>query len=236
MTLSTYFGSIGYDARWAISKPDGSYAVEDGLFYRAEIQETQRSGFQIILHLRGTTCGKAGIEQCRHVIRFDRNGEQVSLAWPDGRDRSRQELRAQKVVIATPAPADVVNLDKIDGASFGGWDHNGSVMWTAQSDGLIVYAEPRASIQDVVRKGSVLFRGNPFLQGERLEGTAYAFKKGCSPAPYAVRGGYSRDNSTITLRGAGPIRKGCEVVGYSERSPHAVLKFKSMMGGVEGDI
>ena len=127
------------------------------------------------------------------------------------------------------AEAEFVDLDKIDGASFGGYDHNGSVMWTALADGLIVYAEPKASIRDVVKPGSVLFRGKPFLQGARLHGTAYAFKKGCAPAPYAVRGGYSRDNATITLRGAGPIRQGCEVVGYSEKSPHAVLKFTSMM-------
>lgn len=127
------------------------------------------------------------------------------------------------------AGAEAVDLDSIDGASFGGYDHNGSVMWTALADGLIVYAEPKASIRDVVKPGSVLFRGSPFLQGGRLEGTAYAFKKGCAPAPYAVRGGYSRGNATITLRGAGPIRQGCEVVGYSVRSPHAVLKFTSMM-------
>lgn len=128
-----------------------------------------------------------------------------------------------------PAGAEAIDLDKIDGASFGGYDHNGSLMWTALTDGLIVYAEPKASIRDVVKPGSVLFRGAPFLQGGRLEGTAYAFKKNCPPAPYAVRGGYSRDNATITLRGAGPVRQGCEVVGYSEKSPHAVLKFTSMM-------
>ena len=127
------------------------------------------------------------------------------------------------------AAADIVDLDRIDGASFGGYDHNGSVMWTALSDGLIVYAEPKAAVRDVVKPGSVLFRGKPFQQGGRLEGTAYAFKKGCAPAPYAVRGSYSRDNATITLRGAGPVRQGCDVVGYSERSPHAVLKFTSMM-------
>lgn len=44
------------------------------------------------------------------------------------------------------APAETVDLDSIDGASFGGYDHNGSVMWTALGDGLIVYAEPKASI------------------------------------------------------------------------------------------
>lgn len=88
---------------------------------------------------------------------------------------------------------------------------------------------PKPSIRNVVKPGSVIFRGKPFLRGGRLEDTAYAFKKGCPAAPYAVRGGYSRDNATITLRGAGPIRQGCEVVGYSGRSPHAELTFRSKM-------
>jgi hypothetical protein len=147
-----------------------------------------------------------------------------------GATTAKQEAAPESAgMMPGPAEAETVDLDKIDGASFGGYDHNGSVMWTALTDGLIVYAEPKASIRDVVKPGSVLFRGKPFMQGARLHGTAYAFKKGCAPAPYAVRGGYSRDNATITLRGAGPIRQGCEVVGYSEKSPHAVLKFTSMM-------
>jgi hypothetical protein len=94
---------------------------------------------------------------------------------------------------------------------------------------MIVYVEPKASIRDVVKPGAVVYRGKPFHAGERAEGIAYAFKKGCPPAPYAVRGGYTRDRSAIILRGAGPIWNGCEVVGYSERSPHSVLKFTSLM-------
>lgn len=226
-------GSIGYGARWAVSTAEGTYKITSPMVRLAEIQETLKNGYQIIIHLHGLHCGKGGAAQCRHVVRFDRNGDMVSIAWPDGRDRvaGRDMPTAQKAAVAVTAPAmaEVVDLGKIDGASFGGYDHNGSVMWTALNEGLIVYAEPKVSVRDVVKPGSVLFRGKPFLQGGRLEGTAYAFKKGCPPAPYAVRGSYSRDNATITLRGAGPVRQGCEVVGYSEKSPHAVLKFVSMM-------
>ena len=219
-------GSAGSGARWAISTANGSYKVTSTLVRMAEIQETLKNGYQVIIHLHGLACGKGGAAQCRHVVRFDRDAEMLSLAWPDGRDRRASQPVA---VAAAPAAMEVVDLDKIDGASFGGYDHNGSVMWTALSEGLIVYAEPKAAVRDVVKPGSVLFRGKPFQQGGRLKGTAYAFKKGCAPAPYAVRGSYSHDNATITLRGAGPLRQGCEVVGYSERSPHAVLKFTSMM-------
>ncbi|WP_336813409.1 hypothetical protein [Bosea sp. MMO-172] len=225
-------GSAGHGARWAVSTAEGTYRVSSPLMRKAEIQETLNNGYQVIIHLHGLACGRAGASQCRHVVRFDRDGQMHSLAWPDGRDSKADQDRpaVQPVAVAAaPAAADVVDLDRIDGASFGGYDHNGSVMWTALSEGLIVYAEPKAAVRDVVKPGSVLFRGKPFQQGGRFEGTAYAFKKGCAPAPYAVRGSYSRDNATITLRGAGPVRQGCDVVGYSERSPHAVLKFTSMM-------
>ncbi|KQP32810.1 hypothetical protein ASF25_17475 [Methylobacterium sp. Leaf100] len=94
--------------------------------------------------------------------------------------------------------------------------------------GLIVYHEPKASIRDVVPHGTVLFRGR--LDVNRpVVGTAYAFKAGCPPAPYPVTGTYSDHAYTLKLRGAGPIRRGCEVVGYSDRSPHATLLFKYLL-------
>ncbi len=109
------------------------------------------------------------------------------------------------------------------------YDHNGSQVTVAAESGLIAYSEPKASLRDVARTGTVIFRGEPFGYSGKIVGTAYAFKRGCPPAPYAVRGEYSPDNTTIVLRGAAPIRKGCEVTGYSVRSPHAVLRFKSLM-------
>jgi len=93
---SYYSGSAGYGSRWAISKPDGSYSVEDGLFHRAQIQETLKNGYQIILYLHGASCGKGGAAQCRHVVKFDTKGERVSIAWPDGQDHGGEQPKAAK--------------------------------------------------------------------------------------------------------------------------------------------
>lgn len=119
-----------------------------------------------------------------------------------------------------------VDLSTMGGSAY---DHNGSQVTIIPESGLIAYSEPKASLRDVARTGTVIFRGEPFGYGGKIVGTAYAFKRGCLPAAYAVSGGYSPDNTTIVLRGAAPIRKGCEVTGYSIRSPHADLRFKSLM-------
>lgn len=139
---------------------------------------------------------------------------------------------AQQWEVLCPA-AGVMQLEQGPGAAdlSGGsaYDHNGSQVTIAPESGLIAYSEPKASLRDVARTGTVIFSGEPFGYSGKIVGTAYAFKRGCPPAPYAVSGGYSPDNTTIELRGAAPIRKGCEVTGYSVRSPHAVLRFKSLM-------
>ena len=59
----------------------------------------------------------------------------------------------------------------------------------------------------------------------RLAGTAYAFKAGCQPAPYAVNGVFRSTN--IALAGASPTRDphSCTVTGYTSRSPNARLSF-----------
>jgi hypothetical protein len=119
-----------------------------------------------------------------------------------------------------------VDLSTMGGSAY---DHNGSQVTVVPESGLIAYFEPKASLRDVARAGTVIFRGEPFGYGGKIEGTAYAFKCGCPPVPYAVSGGYSADNTAIVLRGAAPIRKGCDITGYSPRSPHAVLRFKSLM-------
>ncbi|GJE59041.1 hypothetical protein [Methylobacterium trifolii] len=108
------------------------------------------------------------------------------------------------------------------------WDHNGSEVWLDPGTGVISYEAAKPAMRAVVRRGSVLFRGR--LGADRaVQGTAYAFKEGCPPAPYPVRGAYSRDGGTLVLRGLGPVREGCTVVAYTERSPHATLRFVSLM-------
>lgn len=109
------------------------------------------------------------------------------------------------------------------------WTHNGSAVAVDQDAGVIAYNKPRAGLAGVVQPGSVLFRGRLGYSGQGASGTAYAFKEGCDPAPYAVRGGYDRSNEILTLVGAGPIRQGCEVVGYSMTSPHSRLVFKNVI-------
>ncbi|SFG57870.1 hypothetical protein [Methylobacterium gossipiicola] len=108
------------------------------------------------------------------------------------------------------------------------WMHNGSMVFADPETGLIVYHEPKASIRDVVPPGAVLFRGR-LGPNRPVGGTAYAFKAGCPPAPYPVTGTYSDHAYTLRLRGAGPVRRGCEVVGYSDGSPHATLLFTYLL-------
>ncbi|WP_306223778.1 hypothetical protein [Bosea beijingensis] len=108
------------------------------------------------------------------------------------------------------------------------WDHNGSLVHVDGGTGIIAYDEPKAALKGTVAPRAILFRGT-IEQGGRIEGTAYAFKKGCAPAPYKVSGRYSASRDQIVLKGDGPTRNGCEVSGYSARSPHSTLKFRSMM-------
>lgn len=228
-------GSAGYGVRWAVSRADGSYAVGNTQLRKGEIEETLKSGFQAIFHYHGSTCGKSGAADCREVGRFDKDGQWQNIAWPDGRSGS---ARAPAPVVQT-APTSAAAIGKEDlfdfetlgmlSSSHGGYDHNGSLMKMAFEYGLIVYEEPKASLAGIAQKGTILFRGDPFTEGGRLKGMAVAFKKGCPPAEYEVTGTYSRDRSTVTLSGAGPVREGCNVVGYSTRSPHSRLVFKSIM-------
>ncbi|MGX5733044.1 hypothetical protein [Bosea thiooxidans] len=141
---------------------------------------------------------------------------------------------AQQWEVLCPAAGTIqagLEPSTIDLSTMGGsaYDHNGSQVTVVPESGLIAYSEPKASLRDVARAGTVVFQGESFGYGGKIAGTAYAFKRGCPPAAYAVSGRYSPDNTTIVLRGAAPIRKGCEVTGYSIQSPHAVLRFKSLM-------
>ncbi|MBU1175863.1 MAG: hypothetical protein KKH72_10725 [Alphaproteobacteria bacterium] len=108
-----------------------------------------------------------------------------------------------------------------------GMDHNGSSMWFDNLQGTIYYVTPKSSMQATVSNGTVLFRGAPWEMqpGAPLSGTAYTFRKGCQPAPYAVTGLVEADR--IVLRGNSPIREkgGCAILGYTSDSPNAVLVF-----------
>lgn len=137
-----------------------------------------------------------------------------------------QAPRPKAVPVALAAPPIAPRL--VAEPSGRPWSHNGSTVFADPATGLIVYDAPKAAIRSVVRRGSVLFRGQ-LVHGKPVEGVAYAFKEGCPPAPYPVRGVYTDRDYTLTLRGAGPVRDGCTVTAYSTRSPHAVLKFSYLL-------
>lgn len=101
--------------------------------------------------------------------------------------------------------------------------HNDSWMYYDQALNMISYEDPKASISGSVKPGAILFRGWIVPYGP-MRGVAYTFKKGCPPAPYFVEG-YDQHGIELILEGAAPIRKGCDVVGYTKKSPNAKLVF-----------
>ncbi|MGI2035727.1 hypothetical protein ACRQ1B_25430 [Rhizobium panacihumi] len=112
--------------------------------------------------------------------------------------------------------------------------HNDSLMAMDHRRGVIVYQRPKKSIAGTVKPGMVVFKGEPWDQYDvkrGIRGTAYAFKKGCAPAPYPVSGGLFMSWHTVVLKGAAPVwaKKGCAIEGYSWKSPNAALKFESMI-------
>lgn len=139
---------------------------------------------------------------------------------------------APKAASAVPAtqPA-AASPDRIgnNGKKFDGylWYHNGSDMLVDEGFGEIRYDKPKASISKVVKPGDVLFRG-VFRKDGTVEGTAYAFKVGCPPAEYAVKGRYPNPvtfvNGRMTLMGPGPKFKpgSCEYT-LSPASGHSKL-------------
>ncbi len=108
------------------------------------------------------------------------------------------------------------------------WFHNGSDMLVDEAYGEIRYDKPKASIAKAVKPGDVLFRGT-FHKDGTVEGTAFAFKVGCEPAPYPVKGRYPNPatfvNGRMVLAGPGPKRKAdsCEVERLTSSSGHSRL-------------
>ena len=228
--FSVFSGTAGADARWALSKADGTYSVVEQRHHRVEIQETLKNGYQLIVHLHGSACGKVGAAQCRNVVNIDRNAEMHSIAWPDGKDRSLQG----KPAAATSKPAPLThNLPPADALANSGWStwfHNGSTMVVNEQTGRIVYEEPKASIAGTVPKGAILFEGK--FDGKRISGTAYVFKKGCDPAPYQVSGRVEDRKgfgSRIVLTGPAPKRdrNSCAIIGTT--ATHSRLVFEEYM-------
>ncbi|MFK3776935.1 hypothetical protein [Agrobacterium sp. NPDC089420] len=111
------------------------------------------------------------------------------------------------------------------------FDHNGSAMIVSPSKGTIIYRDPKKSIADTVKSGTLLFKANapwdPYNDSAVIRGTAYVFKNGCDPAPYRVSG-HQEGWHTLVLKGATPVREksGCRIVDYKETG-NSTLKFSS---------
>ncbi|MGI6853574.1 hypothetical protein [Mesorhizobium sp. 1B3] len=102
--------------------------------------------------------------------------------------------------------------------------HNGSTMRIDYGMGTITYIHPKESLEGIVPYDALLFRGAIIMNGP-VEGMAFTFKKGCEPASYHVEGYFPTDSDKLVLTGKAPVREGCKVVGYSEKSPNARLVF-----------
>ena len=128
-----------------------------------------------------------------------------------------------RVAAAGPPPTPAApSLGEPKGTAY---THNGSIVLVDERAGEIRYDDPRPGMRGAVRKGTLLFKGT-FAAGGPVSGTAYAFKAGCEPAPYAVTG--TMKGSDIILRGMAPRRDpdSCAVTGVSASSGHAVLRFR----------
>lgn len=111
----------------------------------------------------------------------------------------------------------------MDSARSEGIGHNGSGMRLDPDLGVIIYSEPKSKS---IKENTVLFRGS-IIYGGPVRGMAYTFKTGCDPAPYYVEGDMTFANSNkMTLTGPSPVREGCKVVGYTNKSPNAKLVFE----------
>lgn len=118
---------------------------------------------------------------------------------------------------ATPASGKRSFAPRPEGFEGATYFHNGSEVLIDERAGVIRYDVPKASIRAAVSKGTVLFRGT-FAASGAVTSTAYVFKAGCEPAPYAVSG-HSK-GSTITLKCNAPRRdaNSCAVTGTTARA------------------
>lgn len=104
--------------------------------------------------------------------------------------------------------------------------HNGSeIVATFEGQRMRMYYEkPKPSLRSVdVDQGTLLFDGT--ANDGHIRGTAFAFRKGCPPAPYQVEG-VAHGDVGFELAGPGPVfGPGCSVTGFSWNSPHSRLIF-----------
>ena len=128
------------------------------------------------------------------------------------------------------APLDKQPLKMVLGPDDHSWrwetvGHNGSGIMIDADNGTMSYAVVHKRVAGLVKEGTLLFRGS-IIYGGPVEGMAFTFKKGCEPAPYRVEGNFQGNSDKLVLTGKAPVRKGCEVTGYTDKSPNAKLVFE----------
>jgi hypothetical protein len=123
---------------------------------------------------------------------------------------------------ARPAVPPVIRENEIEETTVLG--HNGSTILMKRKGNRLTMTysgvRPGLSVPD----GSTLFKGTITDENE-INGVAYTFKRGCSPAAYDVNG--MQTDRTIELRGPAPVRdpSGCETVDFDASLPSARLHF-----------
>jgi hypothetical protein len=231
-----YSGSHGSEVGVYVSAPDGQakQAVVQGA-YGMTIENID-SYSKIWLTVSGKLCGQRGdpstaeLMFCERALRWDSKAQKLEFApLSEARmvpsDEQRGELRQGPMLERA--------IDASKPLFFQPAVHNGSQMRLSEwKNGTveIAYDVPRPGLS--VTKGTLLFRG--VVNGRRYSGTAYNFKAGCPPSPYAVSGMRDDKKETIVLTGISPHRdpQSCKVIGASNR-PVQRLVFDAHIDGDE---
>ena len=104
-------------------------------------------------------------------------------------------------------------------ARAGFWESGGSTVSLEASGAKrsFLVEAPSAELSRIgARKGTLLFVGR--RSGEKYEGKAYSFSKGCKPAPYTVTGDVSNSDRLVILSGKAPVLdKDCGITGRREQ-------------------
>jgi hypothetical protein len=176
-----------------------------------------------------SAAGVCGIRECP-VRLFTDAGEQVAQISVCDQSEfhaiSADRLSFVACGAATPIPQ-AGPAGSLETSDVHQYSHNGSIVRASfykDGDVRIEYDEVRKGLPNSLR-GEVLFRGTSNRQGN-IVGTAYTFKGGCEPAPYAVQGKVGRGGKLV-LAGDAPIRdaNSCNVTGFSAQSRSARLTF-----------
>jgi hypothetical protein len=205
---------------------DGGYRTQDGDFLLVESKDD-------LVGVQGLDCKKpvvtAGRLRAKNCWANGHLGGDVDVSW---RVQGNVIFSEGKRYVLTPAlPPPMLKGGKADPfePSPDSWMHNRSSVRIDPKAGRITYLWLKPELRGVLKPGAVLYEGD-LKPGSLMTGTAYAFKAGCPPASYPVRGVYSQHNEVLTLTGPGPVRTGCEVTAYSYQSPHSKLVFEYVVG------